>query len=336
MKRSKNKAFILITILTLSFISGSIFSQDTKNSWKNNVGIGIKTPTKKLDVLGSARISDNNFQFNTNTSLNIYPYLQVRGMNYKFYDAPLYGFIGYSGIHYVTDNWDDSTRMSVIIIDTSKTYNVQGIDAPDRYWGLRVKRFSKKSAFVNLTVMESQTRGIDYGLQIRNGLANLYIDKTKFMGRFAMDTSDYCPYYQVSLDSGNTWETKFSCNNIGEAYFSSKLGIGVPDPHEKLEVKGSVMVYEEIKLNTQINTINGSSSGTIHWSSPFDGKSYKKIILYFENYSDKGKSIYFPTEFIFAPYLYGNVPLSNFSSNNTALTIQPVSNLNGYLFIEGY
>lgn len=327
-------ALLVYFVFSMSIYSSFAQTQDTNINWNNIINSPI--PFNRLDVAGPAKILDDHFYFYTNFSQSSYPKLQIRGFGYRFYDAPLYGFMGYCGVHYLTDNWDDTTRMSVIIVDTSKIYTVQGIASPDRYWGLRVKRFAKSSAFINLTIMESQARGIDYGFKAKDGLTYLYVDKTKHMGCLAMDTSDYYPYFQVSADSGKTWNKHFYCNNLGEGYFSSKLGIGITSPHEKLEVDGSVVVYDNLKLFTEINSITGSISGSVKWSMPFNGKSYKKMILFFENFSDKGISISYPIEFVHIPYLYGNVPLSIFSSTSTNLTIGKASNLSGYLFIEGF
>lgn len=330
------KSLIIFLLFGLLLFSKALEAQIIVNQSDENLSNGIGNQLKNISITGSLNVVDHHFTINTQNIFSEHANLQGMGMHYKFYDAPLCGFIGYNGVHYLPGKLDDSTRMSVLIYDTSTTFLSQGIETPDRYWGLRVKRYSESSPFINLTIMHSQSRGIDYGFQARAGKTYLYIDKTKHMARFAMDTSDYSPYYQVSQDSGITWSTIFSCNNEGEGFFSKKLGIGTSSTHEAFEVIGSAVVSNDLKLNSEISQIPGSNSGILYWTIPFNGKSYKKIVLYFENFSSEEVQIIFPIEFTFTPFAYGAIPLSNISISKEVIAVKSVSNLNGFLILEGY
>ncbi len=302
----------------------------------DKVGIGTLTPSKKLDVFGSASITDDNFQINTNYSHTLFPGVQLRGFKYKFYNGPLFGFIGYYCVHYNSGTLTDSVRMGVIIVDTSKSFIAGGILTPDRYWGLRVKRSGIKNAEINLTIMQSQTRGVDYGLITKLGKTFLYVNKTNYMAMFTMDTTNYSPYYQISPDSGSTWATKFSCSSNGDGYFAQKLGIGNATPTKALEVVGSASVSNQFALNTTQSYIIGSDMGSISWSMPFNGESYKKVILYFDNYTDTGVTITYPVPFSRIPYIYGDNLAVQCSSTTTTLTIGTCNSETGFVFIEGY
>jgi len=308
----------------------------TLSSAGDKVGIGISIPAKKFDVIGSGRILDDDFQLNTNTALYAYPLVQLRGFVYKFNNAPLYGFLGYDKIGYISSTLSDSSRLSVMLIDTSNTFISGGIATPDRYWGLRVKRKNLNDPRINLSVMQSQSRGVEYGFTAQEGEAYFYLNRNNFMGKFGVDTLLYNPSYKVSLDSGNTWSLKFSCSNSGVGYFADRLGIGNPTPTLALEVGGSASIAEQLALNTHQTIINGSTSGKIYWSMPFNGAGYKKIILFFDNFSGNGTSITYPVAFIHTPYIYGDSPKILCSSTITSVTINAGVNSSGFVFIEGY
>jgi hypothetical protein len=89
--------------------------------------------------------------------------------------------------------------------------------------------------------------------------------------------------------------------------------------------------------STATQTPLTGSAGTATCSQPFQGASYKKVIVYLSGFTDDNTQIYtFPTAFTEAPYIYGltagvsgaTVTLATVKFNVTAET--------GFVIIEGY
>jgi hypothetical protein len=96
-------------------------------------------------------------------------------------------------------------------------------------------------------------------------------------------------------------------------------------------------VTDSLVLASHQYTITGSSSGTIVWSMPFQGSSYKKGVVYFNTMNDAGTSITYPTAFTKIPFVYGASSCTAVvTTSTTTLTISATSGVSGFLFIEGY
>lgn len=83
-------------------------------------------------------------------------------------------------------------------------------------------------------------------------------------------------------------------------------------------------------------TLTGSA-GTAICSQPFQGSSYKKVIIYLNGYTDTGSQTFtFPTAFTNTPYIYGlaaGVSGATVSSSSITFT---TTLLSGFVFVEGY
>lgn len=96
-------------------------------------------------------------------------------------------------------------------------------------------------------------------------------------------------------------------------------------------------VNATLLINSLLTTVNGSVGGTIVWSMPEQGASYKKVIIQFNSFHDAGTSITFPTSFSSTPII---------SANNSGLTISTISassitipvsaSATGWIIIEGF
>lgn len=96
-----------------------------------------------------------------------------------------------------------------------------------------------------------------------------------------------------------------------------------------------------VNLVTPQVTLNGSVSGTATWMMPFQGNSYKKFIMYFNNITDAGGSINFPVPFTFTPMLRGQRGGANLFTpwgtvTTTQVTWTSLSGASGYLEAEGF
>ena len=92
-----------------------------------------------------------------------------------------------------------------------------------------------------------------------------------------------------------------------------------------------------LDLTAAQTTLNGTT-GTAVCSEPFQGSSYKKVVVYFSGYTETGSQVYtFPTAFTHTPYVYGlSTAVSATTITTTTATFVSVGALSGFLFIEGF
>jgi hypothetical protein len=89
-------------------------------------------------------------------------------------------------------------------------------------------------------------------------------------------------------------------------------------------------------------TLNGATAGTVVWSMPFQGSSYKRFIAYFSGYENDTASndtITFSTAFSITPLVTAAVPgLTVTASTSTLTIISPDSTVtySGWVIVEGY
>jgi len=97
-----------------------------------------------------------------------------------------------------------------------------------------------------------------------------------------------------------------------------------------------------IIINASQATLSGTTAGSIVYSMPFQGTSYKKFVAYangYENDTTTAQSITFPTAFINAPIIVVNSTGLTLSANTTTLTISApdsTATYTGWIIIEGY
>lgn len=84
------------------------------------------------------------------------------------------------------------------------------------------------------------------------------------------------------------------------------------------------------------STLTGSA-GTAVCSQPFQGSSYKKVIVYLSGYTDTGTQSYtYPTAFSHTPFVSGlTAGVAGATASTTAVTFT-VTTQTGLVFIEGY
>jgi hypothetical protein len=81
-------------------------------------------------------------------------------------------------------------------------------------------------------------------------------------------------------------------------------------------------------------TVNGLT-GTAVWSMPFQGTSYKKVVMYLTNFTSAGTVITFPTAFTNVPYVTGG-QAGIAVTTTTTMTLTRVGAVGGWIFAEGY
>ena len=110
---------------------------------------------------------------------------------------------------------------------------------------------------------------------------------------------------------------------------------------------GNLSIPGSFGLNTPQNTLTGTTSGTITWSQPYTGSSYKKLIFWVSDYENKtttAQTITFPTAFAQPPSVTtlqrGSVGTVSFPVSVTQTTITfPISMTSAvycWVIVEGY
>jgi len=97
-----------------------------------------------------------------------------------------------------------------------------------------------------------------------------------------------------------------------------------------------------INPNISQSTLTGTTAGSIVYSMPFQGSSYKKFVAYangYENDTTTAQTITFPTAFTNAPIISINSTGLTLSADTTTLTISApnsTTTYTGWIIIEGY
>jgi hypothetical protein len=184
-------------------------------------------------------------------------------------------------------------------------------------------------AIFNATGTDNTVIGTHIGPTLTSGNANILIGGSYNSGNL------------VDVPTGNT--SNFL--NIGNTIYGTaineatagKIGINTTTPSQKLEVNGNTAIDSALLLTTTQHTITGSTSGTVVWSMPFQGSSYKKVVVYFNAMNDAGTSITYPVAFVQTPYLNGvSSVIAVSSTSTTTLTIARTNGQTGFVFIEGW
>lgn len=96
-----------------------------------------------------------------------------------------------------------------------------------------------------------------------------------------------------------------------------------------------------ISDNEALNSQAGETAGTIYWSMPMQGTSWKFVAVYldaYENDTTTANVITFPTAFTYIPYLDNVVGVPGTSASTTALSIDPdnTTTYTGWIFVYGF
>lgn len=157
----------------------------------------------------------------------------------------------------------------------------------------------------------------------------------------------------VEIFEGSYWNGTASVNYGSQLYWvqdsttpSGHLSFnlynnGTVTQVASLDQSGNLTTNGYVNINAPQTTLSGTTSGSVVWSEPIQGTSYKKFVAYFnayENTSATAQTITFPTAFSFTPIIIGNNTGTTPSATTTTLTL-PVSmsaTASGFIIIEGY
>jgi hypothetical protein len=133
----------------------------------------------------------------------------------------------------------------------------------------------------------------------------------------------------VGIGSGAT--TQYPSGDMFDVYSAAAA------PLFTVDATGNATVANSLNLSSPQTTLTGTT-GTAVCSQPFQGSSYKKVVVYFSGYTETGTQTYtYPTAFVNTPYVYGlSTAVSASTATTTSVTFVSVGALSGFIFIEGY
>jgi hypothetical protein len=122
---------------------------------------------------------------------------------------------------------------------------------------------------------------------------------------------------------------------------SGNVGIGTSTPANPLSVVGAISGTTTITVpnlnSTAAQTTLTGTAGTAVCSQPFQGSSYKKVIIFLNGYTDTSTQIYtFPVAFTNTPYVYGATGVVSGATVTTTTARFTTTAQSGLIFIEGY
>jgi hypothetical protein len=147
----------------------------------------------------------------------------------------------------------------------------------------------------------------------------------------------------IAGPSPKAWGTVFARNLSSPNSAPSDLIISANGNNIQLSCQSSVTFNgvkitgaTHVDINAGQTTLTGSS-GTATCSQPFQGPTYKKVIIYLNNYSDTGTQVYtFPTTFTHTPTVYGDPAPPGPTTVTTANVTFTATNITGFVILEGF
>lgn len=93
--------------------------------------------------------------------------------------------------------------------------------------------------------------------------------------------------------------------------------------------------------NESLHSESGQTAGTIYWSMPHQGTSFKTVAIYldaYENDTSTADTVTFPTAFTYTPYMNNDVNVSGTTLSKTELQIDPdnTTTYTGWILISGF
>ncbi len=148
---------------------------------------------------------------------------------------------------------------------------------------------------------------------------------------------------QLQLAGTNYWDIGVSTSGALEIYGANPLYVYNNSTQIlELDTSGNLSITGSVNLDLPLNSLAGTTGGKIDWIQPLKGSSYKKVILYFDNYENDtttSQVITFPTAFTIVNNIIFNNTTLNITITLLGLTIltpDTTTIYNGMITIEGY
>lgn len=285
------------TIKFLFFITvNTVFSQQAITDTGTNVGIGVTSPTQKLDVNGNIQLSQSGLIGFKDASSNFMPFIKRASDNYlQVGDIDDWFF----GIKFTLWNSEEKMR-----IDGNGNVGI-GTTAPLGKLHVVGETYLEQGK-INFKTVNPDSGGTTGIMANPNGWTRLDPNGSRFL--MPVTNSDVNSKRNI-LDIENkedSWKHLMELRADGSAFFSGNVGIGTANPFQKLHVNGNIGIglmagtYIE---GFRIDYVDGGSGTTTFKNNRWGGD------IYFKRNSSQGER----TQFLFggASEHYLNIYNSN-------------------------
>jgi hypothetical protein len=135
----------------------------------------------------------------------------------------------------------------------------------------------------------------------------------------------------VADDTANTFTVQ--AYNSTAAAWVSLVTLDLPS--------GALQALYGINPNVAVQSLAGTTGGTVYWTMPFQGSGYKKVLVYldaYENDTTTAQTITYPTAFTQVPNIYNPAGVPGVSTTTTALSLAPdtTTAYTGWIEVVGY
>ncbi len=112
------------------------------------------------------------------------------------------------------------------------------------------------------------------------------------------------------------------------------------DSSGNLNLSGGLTVTGAVNSSAAVTNLSGTTAGTVSWSQPFQGTSYKKVILNFtgyENTTATAQTISFPTVFTSVPAASQSCPAGiEVGTDEAILPVSMSNSFTGQCILQGH
>jgi len=256
-----------------------------------------------------------------------------------------------NGLRIQVDGTTGLGTQAMAVIFTADNNNVQFLSSTKydalELGGISAPNTSRTNGTIGLDLRQRKAITGIGGTTTVNGSTSIVGSATEFLMQFGVGdlvsvSSAASTYATITAIADNTHMTVSTALGNGTSQTLNKkpaaLRISLNDDSEAVLVDNSGNVKFDKAINSAVaqTVINGSVSGSITCSQPFQGTSYKKVVCYLAAYNDVSTVYTYPTAFTQTPYAFGaTAAVSGATVSATTLSFV-VSGTTGFLFLEGY
>ena len=144
----------------------------------------------------------------------------------------------------------------------------------------------------------------------------------------------------MTVDGAVTFKNALSVGGTATVSGDTSLG-GTLSVSGTTSLRSTLATVGAISDNETLQSQAGETAGTIYWSMPMQGTSWKLVAVYldaYENDTTTANTITFPTAFAYTPYLDNVVGVAGTTVSTTALSIDPdnTTTYTGWIFVYGF